>query len=428
MFSRPQCLRSLSIYIQTNKMSIHVVDDQRSITHFLNSITNQSKFPPSLYLDIEGVNLCREGSISIVQVYNKDTKEIFLVDVFTLQGKAFDTSNARRVSSRSILEDPATPKVFFDVRNDSDALFAHFKVKLRGIHDVQLFKAGTQPNHGHLPGLAQCIEQDAGLSPEVQASFDTIKAKGKRSFAPERGGSYEVFNERPMPQEIIDYCSHDVMYLAVLWETYFARLWSKSKLRVKEETMVRVIESQTQVYVPNGYHKRYSVLAGSGHTESYLLAKSMLDAEVANQKQIMELRHRRRQTHPSPKVSGPKIARNLSTCIKSTYSKVLEVRPATPSSDSAGELASDGDKWFCRACHLYMRPTAKTGHLAGKKHLAMVKKHTMSDDFPPLASAAVKAQISNSIATSSAMAKSGVLDSVGVIAQALAITSLVPRE
>jgi len=32
-----------------------------------------------------------------------------------------------------ILESPDIPKVFFDVRNDSDALYSHFDVSLAGV-------------------------------------------------------------------------------------------------------------------------------------------------------------------------------------------------------------------------------------------------------------------------------------------------------
>lgn len=35
------------------------------------------------------------------------------------------------------------------------------------------------------------------------------KGKGKRLFGPELGGSYEVFNEGPLPEEIALYCTQD---------------------------------------------------------------------------------------------------------------------------------------------------------------------------------------------------------------------------
>lgn len=48
------------------------------------------------------------------------------------------------MSLQSILESPKTPKVFFDVRTDSDALFAQFGIKLAGIIDLQLMELASR--------------------------------------------------------------------------------------------------------------------------------------------------------------------------------------------------------------------------------------------------------------------------------------------
>ena len=41
---------------------------------------------------------------------------------------------------RELLEDPDFPKIFFDCRQDSDALFHQFGVLLRGVRDLQLME------------------------------------------------------------------------------------------------------------------------------------------------------------------------------------------------------------------------------------------------------------------------------------------------
>lgn len=56
------------------------------------------------------------------------------------------------------------------------------------------------------------------------------KGKCKCLFAPELGGSYEVFNKRPLPEEIALYCTQDVKLMPKLWKLYFDRLspaWAK---------------------------------------------------------------------------------------------------------------------------------------------------------------------------------------------------------
>ena len=103
--------------------------------------------PPTMYIDLEGVNLCREGSISILTLLidtGTPTVSVYLIDVHTLGAQAFNTAGVEGKTLRDILQDEKIPKVFFDVRNDSDALFAHFGVALQGIEDVQLMESATR--------------------------------------------------------------------------------------------------------------------------------------------------------------------------------------------------------------------------------------------------------------------------------------------
>lgn len=65
---------------------------------------------------------------------------------------------------------------------------------------------------------------DLGLAKEEKQRVEGIKAKGIQLFSPEKGGSYEVFNELPMREEIVDYCVQDVAYLPKLFDKYNAKL------------------------------------------------------------------------------------------------------------------------------------------------------------------------------------------------------------
>lgn len=98
---------------------------------------------PIIYIDLEGVDLCREGSISILTLLvvhspGKPLTDAYLIDVFSLGSQAFNTPGIKETTLKDILQDEKIPKVFFDARNDSDALFAHFGVALHGVEDVQL--------------------------------------------------------------------------------------------------------------------------------------------------------------------------------------------------------------------------------------------------------------------------------------------------
>lgn len=83
------------------------------------------------------------------------------------------------------------------------------------------------------------------------ASWKTAKEKGERLFKAEHGGSYEVFNQRPIPEGIILYCVGDVMCLPGLRD----RAWEGAdgwRDLVNEETKKLVVASQQSEYQPNG--------------------------------------------------------------------------------------------------------------------------------------------------------------------------------
>jgi len=222
------------------------------------NLIGQRPSPPSLYVDLEGINLSREGSISILQIYVAPKKRTYLVDIHTLGSVAFDTADERGHTLRSVLQSPSIPKVFFDVRNDSDALFSHFKIDLAGVVDLQVMEFATRTfGKRYVNGLAKCIERDLELSHTQRAECQRVKDAGLKLFAPERGGSYEVFNDRPLSAEIGLYCVQDVQWLPTLYETYQQKLDRRQAMAVKvaQATLARVKESQSPSYNGHGKHK-----------------------------------------------------------------------------------------------------------------------------------------------------------------------------
>jgi exonuclease 3'-5' domain-containing protein 1 len=124
----------------------------------------------------------------------------------------------KRSILKDILQDEEILKVFFDVRNDSDALFAHFDVALQGIEDVQLMESATRKttaSRKFLTGLTKCVKNNpiTSFGRNGLASWKLAKERGERLFKAEHGGSYEVTNRRPIPGDIIPYCVGDVQYL-----------------------------------------------------------------------------------------------------------------------------------------------------------------------------------------------------------------------
>lgn len=211
--------------------------------------------PPSLYIDLEGTNLSRNGSISILQLLVYPRNRTFLLDIHILGDKAFTTPGADGQSMKDILESDAIPKAFFDVRNDSDALFHHFGIRLAGIQDIQLMELATRTfSKRCVHGLSKCIEQDLSLGINEIRAWKKIKDKGRILFAPECGGSYDVFNSRPLSEDIWLYCVQDVQFMPRLWIYYQSKLKQNWAEKVRQETKNRVILSQTMGYNGQGRH------------------------------------------------------------------------------------------------------------------------------------------------------------------------------
>ncbi|KAJ8132956.1 hypothetical protein O1611_g672 [Lasiodiplodia mahajangana] len=216
---------------------------------------------PPLYIDIEGEQLSRFGTISLltVLVYPGPGLEMpYIVDIHTLRSTAFSTIGSCGKSLRDILESPQILKVFFDVRNDSDALYAHYGIKLQGILDVQLMESACQPttySRRYIRGLSKCTEEILHGREQLQWKLD--KENGERLWNPQKGGSYSVFNARPLSNSISSYCVGDVRYLPRLYEKC-RRGTVRWRDLVAQELQKRVSLSQTANYQPNGPGRTFS--------------------------------------------------------------------------------------------------------------------------------------------------------------------------
>ena len=99
-----------------------------------------------------------------------------------------------------------------------------------------------------LRGLKTCIERHSGMTADEMYEWLTGKEKGRELFAPESGGSYEVFSQRPLREEVWKYCVQDVAVMPQLWIYYEARLSAKWKGIVLKTSRERIAESQRPDY------------------------------------------------------------------------------------------------------------------------------------------------------------------------------------
>ena len=236
-------------------MDSSIVNTAAKLARLLDTLADLPTSPPSLYLDLEGINLSRRGSISIIELFVLPQNHVFLIDVHVLGERAFSTKSSDGQTLRQVLESPGIPKVFFDVRNKSDALYSHFNISLAGVEDVQLLENAIRPcNRTYVNGMVKCIEKDASMTPSQRSEYRTMKEQGRKLFDPEKGGSHAVFNTRPLPEEIRKYCVQDVTFLPKLWSTYSAKVSGSWTNKIRQETLARVSLSQTNDYNGDGRH------------------------------------------------------------------------------------------------------------------------------------------------------------------------------
>lgn len=155
--------------------------------------------------------------------------------------------------------------MFWDVRNDCDALYHHFQVRLQNVYDLQVLELALRrsryENTRFVHGLGKSMDTFQLATP----AWTGVKNAGVALFAPEKGGSYEVFETRPLSPELVLYCAQDVLLLFHLENAMRARV---GRLGVDEniilrESQKRVSISQGPTYDGKGRQKAFSTVTWS---------------------------------------------------------------------------------------------------------------------------------------------------------------------
>lgn len=215
-----------------------MIDDLTRLQSLLIRIAERLRSEPRqlLFIDVEGVKLGRNGTITIIQLLMPPDPTVYLIDVYVLGAQAFNFTIESSLSLRSLLESQVTFKVFFDIRHDSDALYGLFRVSVAGIVDIQILEfANREIPYKRLSGLAACIEKDLPSVPGWQET----KEEGRRLFKRECGGRYEVFLERPLLPEILRYCEQDVLLLPALLASYTTKLRRHRLRAIRIQSIVK---------------------------------------------------------------------------------------------------------------------------------------------------------------------------------------------
>lgn len=237
-------------------MRINFIDTTSALTTFLDALPDCRGQPPSLYMDFEGDNLSRDGTLSLITILVQPQDQLHLIDVTTLKGDAFTTGSSAGTTLKDILEDSEVAKIIFDIRNDSSALFWLYQVRVQGIEDLQLHELASRSFQKRcVKGLAKCIETDSTLTWKQRQQWQAVKNKGRKLFAPQMGGSFAVFDQRPLSCEIKDYCAQDVVHMPGLRQVYLDKLCDAWWLKIADETGQRVRLSQSAGFNGHGRHR-----------------------------------------------------------------------------------------------------------------------------------------------------------------------------
>lgn len=237
-------------------MEPQIIDSKLALEAFIDDLPDCKDPILSLYIDLEGNSLSREGTLSLITLLVEPRHTVHLIDDTGLGDDAFTTTGSTGRTIKQILESKEVCKVFFDIRNDSDALYSLHGVRVRGIEDLQLMELASRISwRKYVNGLAECIDRDAPISFEEKQKWKNTKKEGNRLFDPALGGSYSVFDQRPLSAEIKSYCVQDVLHMPSLRHLYLDRLCDVWLDKIEEETNNRIRHSQGQGYMGWGQRK-----------------------------------------------------------------------------------------------------------------------------------------------------------------------------
>ncbi|KAM6444468.1 piRNA biogenesis protein EXD1 [Rhynochetos jubatus] len=164
----------------------------------------------------EGVNLCRHGKLSWLEIATET--HVFLFDIFLLGPQAFKNG------LQLVLEDKNILKVMHDCRWISDCLFHQYGVLLLNVFDTQVADAlqFSMATGGFLPHrvctLQECLMQHL----KIPSKWEVIM-KCEQQMA---SGNPDIWFLRPFPASLLKALSLKAMYLLLLHSSLMDNLMS----------------------------------------------------------------------------------------------------------------------------------------------------------------------------------------------------------
>ena len=211
----------------------------------------------SLAIDMHGVQLGKDGEISILQMScGRPLDPVFIVDIVQLKTVAFKAGSRLRL----LLEDETIPKLFFDVRGDANALYHQFRINIRNIEDLQLIdivKRRVVKYSNFTTVFSVC--QDIELS--VKHQVQSVRNEAEHMFAQKFGGNYNVWMKRPLHPTLLEFAA-DVRFYNLM----------RSSVKPFTPAHLSALQRATERRLEHAQEDEFSVTdASNGNTDNLFL-------------------------------------------------------------------------------------------------------------------------------------------------------------
>jgi len=186
-------------------------------------------------IDLEGTDLNRKGQLCLVQAACK-SGPVYLFDILALTSEAFDNG------LRHLLEDTGPVKLVFDPRSDADVLLYRYKIRLANVIDIQvLYCWATRKCGQHLPGMGKATGELSHIPRDQLNRLVDLKEEGKSLFAPDLGGTKDIWEQRPLPEILQQYAASDVDVLFLLFSEWSSQVDEEQLQEVSHQRIRRQV-------------------------------------------------------------------------------------------------------------------------------------------------------------------------------------------
>ena len=248
-----------------------LVDNDVELKKALAELKGKLEQNTRLAVDCEGVSLSRKGELTVIVVATEEKAYIF--DVLKL-GRAVFTEGLGE-----ILEDKSREKLTFDCRQDSDALWHQFSVKLTGVLDLQLleilhrrkrkadrFGSSWDRRPGQRTGELENVNGFRRCIQDYLGDADLIRTKDKGVCAIKL--DKDVWKKRPLSDDLLQYATVDAVSMFPLYNKLKSGAMNEgeqARLRVASERYLDFHRSKSvrtyDKYETNAYLPLYVIPA-----------------------------------------------------------------------------------------------------------------------------------------------------------------------